>query len=405
MKVLYINHYGVFGGAQRSMLEMLDAFPSGVVEPVILSPKGKATIVFQKSGIPCYTVAGISKFDHTLYSYYRGVRWMILLRELLYFFPTTWFFISKRKALKDIDLVHINEVTCLLPLVLAKRLLKKPVVVHSRAVLNTNTRLWRTRFVTKLLDRHADSIIAIDDTVAQSVPAQKKLTVIHNGLRMDGILSRTTDNDLGERLKSLPRRRLTLGFIGNISPAKGIFELVEAVKQCISEGMDINLVIIGNNNNSGSSFFAKVLRGLRITFNAVHFVNEFITENALQEHIHMVGFSTDLKTFYQYIDVVVFPSHYQALGRPVFEAAFFHKPAIVAIENPLPDTFIEGVTGLGVKINDPSSLQMAIRSVYDDPGSLVKMGEGAYALANANFDIEINSKRVVALYKKLLFSK
>jgi glycosyltransferase involved in cell wall biosynthesis len=402
MKVLYINHYGAFGGAQRSMLEMLDSFPGGIVDPVILSPKGRATTVFKKSGIAYYPIAGISKFDHTRYSYYRGMRWMVLCRELLYFFPTVWFFISKRKMLKDIDLVHINEVTCLLPLVLAKRMLKKPVIVHARAVLNMDTRLRRTRFITKLLDRYADNIIAIDYTVAASILTGGKPIVIHNGLRLDGILGRTPDSNLEDKLKGLPRRKLTLGFIGRVSQEKGIFELMEAVKQCVSEGVDVNLVIIGNNSDNGHSFLEKLLKGFHITFNALRFVNEFITTNRLQGHIHMIDFSTDLKTFYQYIDVVVFPSHYNALGRPVFEAAFFHKPAIVAIENPLPDTFIEEVTGLRVEINDSSSIYTAVRRFYDDPDAIPTMGKGAYELAVSNFDIEKNAIRVAELYKKLL---
>ncbi|MBS1604121.1 MAG: glycosyltransferase family 4 protein [Bacteroidetes bacterium] len=402
MKVLFVNHYGAFGGAQRSMVEMLDSFPPGVVQPVIVSPKGKSTLVFQRSGIPVYTIGGVSKFDHTLYGYYRGIRWLILLREFFYAFPTLWFFISKRKALKDVDLVHINEITCLLPMVLAKRILKKPVVVHARAVLNSDKRLWRTGFIAKLLDRYADSIIAIDMTVARSIPTQKNLTVVHNGLRLDGILSRSQDEVLNEKLNGIFRRRLTIGFIGNISPAKGIFELAEAVRRCVAEGMDVNLVIIGNNKPSMNRFLTNMLKRLRLTFSAVHYINEFIAVNGLRDHIHMIGFSTDLMTFYGYIDLLAFPSYYQSIGRPVFEAAFFYKPAVVAIEDPLPDTFIDGVTGLAVKAKDAASLQTAIRKMYDYPDDLIAMGKGAYQLARANFDSKVNSAKVLELYKSVL---
>ncbi len=405
LKVLFVNHYGVFGGAQRSMLEMINSFPDGSVEPVIVSPKGNAISVFKRGNIEVYPVFGICKFDHTRYSYYRGIRWFVLLREMMYFIPTAWFFLKNKSKFKDIDLVHINEITCLAPLVLAKRILKKPVVLHARAVMNSNNHLFRTKKVNQYFDKYADIILAIDETVGASLLTKKKPIVIHNGLQMDSVLNRTKDQELEHILSTVPKRKLTLGFIGTVSPAKGIIELVEAVRNCVIEGMDINLVIIGNNHVAKNTWVSKMLKKLHLTYNAVSMIDDFITEHTLQNFIHRIGFSTDLITFYKFIDVVAFPSHYNALGRPVFEAAFFNKPAIVAINNPLPDTFVENTTGLSVQVNNPESIYLAIRKLYNNPMLIEEMGKGAYQLAIKNFDIKKNAKKVVDLYNETILNK
>src|SRR3954471_20869402 len=88
LRVLYIHPIGAFGGASRSLLELVRSFPKGSVEPHIIVPRGSAADVFERNGLAVMRVRGISRFDTTRYGYYRGLRWLILLRELL-FWPGT----------------------------------------------------------------------------------------------------------------------------------------------------------------------------------------------------------------------------------------------------------------------------------------------------------------------------
>ena len=60
------------------------------------------------------------------------------------------------------------------------------------------------------------------------------------------------------------------------------------------------------------------------------------------------------------MDVLCFPSHYDAPGRPIFEAAFFGVPSIVAVRNPRPDTLVDGETGLAIRPHDADELAEAI---------------------------------------------
>ena len=103
---------------------------------------------------------------------------------------------------------------------------------------------------------------------------------------------------------------------------------------------------------------------------------------------------------YENIDVICFPSHLDAVGRPVFEAAFFGVPSIVAITNPRSDTFIHRETGLCIEPQNPHALADAIEYFYRHPQEIKRMGGAAQKLAAEQFRIDNTAKRVLEIYKK-----
>jgi len=402
LKVLYINHYGTFGGSQRSLLELIANFQEGMVEPHFMTPKGKDSALFSRLGIPhSFIYGGLTKFDHTKASYYKGIRWLILIREFLFVFPTLFAFLSLKKKSRDFDLVHINEITCVIPLILAKLIFKKPVVLHARAVFNNDPSLKRTKLILNILDKYADKIIAIDQTVQASIPISKKVVVVHNGF---SIKSKLNDNDqiFRDRISLIPKRRLTIGFIGAIHRNKGILELLEAINMGVTNGFDINLIIAGTGNFVKHNFFTSLLFKTGLSQDKNKILQDFILENNLQDHVHTLGFSTNTVDFFKYIDVIAFPSYFNAVGRPVFEAAFFYKPAIVAIDNPYPDTFVDQVTGIQVIPRDSKSVYKAINQYYNNPELIKTLGIGANKLAILNFDVKQNAVKTMQVYESVI---
>jgi len=402
IRVLYINHYGIFGGSQRSILELIAAFPEGSVSSYFLSPRGKGEEIFRSMNIPYTTIpGGLSKFDHTRMGYYKGFRWLILIRELLYAVPTMIVFWRFRKKAREFDLVHINEITCVLPLILAGKWFKKPVLLHARAVFHNDSANKLTAILLRIFDKYASCIVPIDHTVAASIRLPSKLRVVHNSFSRNSRLS-ASENTFAARLAGIPKRKLNIGFIGAIHTNKGIVELLEAIKICRANDLDVALIVAGNGNAQTRALLRAGMNLLGLNQDKSSILTDFISGNALEDYIHLLGFSTNTNCFFEYIDVLCFPSYYNALGRPVFEAAFFRKPSIVAIENPYPDTFIDGVTGLQIRERDPESLYGAIKKMYDNPSLIIDMGEQAYQLAVTNFNSERNAKKMLAIYESLL---
>lgn len=98
--------------------------------------------------------------------------------------------------------------------------------------------------------------------------------------------------------------------------------------------------------------------------------------------------------------MLCFPSHLNAAGRPVFEAAFFKVPSIVAMQNPRADTMIDGETGICIAPKDAQALARAIEYFYARPEEVRRMGEAAYRLALRDFDTKKNACRMLAIYQQ-----
>src|SRR5688572_25295195 len=133
LRVLYIHGCGTFGGASRSLITMIRAFPSGAVQPFIICPAGTAVDFFRETGAPVAVIRRFTQFDNSYEGYYRGRRWLVLLREMASVWDTIRALHQVRKW-APFDLVHVNEILLLLPTLLARRQFRAPVVMHVRLV-------------------------------------------------------------------------------------------------------------------------------------------------------------------------------------------------------------------------------------------------------------------------------
>lgn len=398
MKVLFIHMTGAFGGSSRSLTEAVRALPEGV-EAHFVTPAGTVEPFFSELG-KVLAVSRLSQFDNTQYSYYRGLRWLVALREIAAL-PSTFRAIREAKRLwPDIDLIHLNEFTGLLPMWLAKRAYGAPVVVHVRSVARLDRKAWRTRFVNTMLRRHATAVVAIDETVRQSLPVDLPVEVIHNGFTPKP--TGTPAPDLLAKVAQLRPGALRVGFVGNLLKVKGIEDLIEAARLVSERGGDVDYVVIGDDARPSTSIKARILDLLGLNQNIKHQIETKIAAYGLQDRFHMWGFMNDVAQAYGHIDVLCFPSHYNAPGRPVFESAFFGVPSIAAVTEPTADTLVPGVTGLAVPPKAPAELAAAIFECAQDRDKVARMGEEAKAMAHRNFDPARNGVKLFQLYARIL---
>ena len=185
ISVLYLHPIGTFGGASRSLLEMIKAFPHKRVKPHLITQKGNVVNFFENEGVPVISAIGISQFDNTRYGYYRRFRWLLLIREFFYCIFTLRAVYRASKKWKKIDVIHSNTTTNLLSIYLSKILFKKTVIVHTRSVQQTQKANLRYHFVKSIIKRYSDCVIAIDETVKKSLPDELAVETIHNGFRLE----------------------------------------------------------------------------------------------------------------------------------------------------------------------------------------------------------------------------
>lgn len=395
MNILFLHPAAAFGGASKSLIELYRLLHAGGVRGTVLTPAGAVCQSFEKAGMRVRPVKGLSQFDNTRYGYYRKVRWVILLREL-FLLPFALVGLWRLRR-EPFDLVHINEITLLPFGVIAKWLLRVPMVVHVRSLQRKPGSGMRTRWVNALLRRYADAVVAIDHTVAATLEADLPLSIIHNGLDVAGQSVELACPIKGEPVK--------VGFLGVLIPLKGVFELVEAVHILKLRGIYIECLIAGENARRLSGIKAWLLGKLGFARDVKAELELLILRNNLQEQVRLLGFVSDVRELYPQLDILCFPSYLDAAGRPVFEAAFYGIPSIVAIANPVQDAVLHEFTGLAIPEPKPELIADALQRLIEDPVWRCQLGQQAKIWAEQTFSIDINASFMFDIYKRLVSSE
>lgn len=400
IRVLYLDGVGPFGGASRSLFEVVRALPAGTVDPYFVVQRGTALDFYGQLAKGVVATRGLTRLDNSRYSHYRGVRWLVLLREFLYIPFTIGALLKARRLWKHVDLIHQNEIMEILPGLLAKRLFNAPLIVHVRSLQRMDARSLRTRWINTILRSEAANVVAIDENVRATLPADLPVVVLRNSFtpRRAPVL----DAGLLARLTALRPTSLKVGFVGNLHHSKGLFDLLDAAKIVRARGADVEFVIVGGVTIADRGLKAWALARVGLAQNVQVDLAERVIRDGLQDSIHLIGATSDIQCVYDCLDVLAFPSHFDAPGRPVFEAAFSAVPAIVSVDNPKADTLVHGQTGLAVPVRDPQRLAEAILYFADDRGEVKRMGAQAKELAEANFVPARNARKLLNLYESVV---
>lgn len=328
------------------------------------------------------------------------MRWLILLREIFHFPFTVAALLRARKRWRQIDLIHVNEAVYIIPALIAKRIFRAPLVVHVRSLARMDGCSARTRWLNATLERYAEAIVAINENTRATLPDALSVDVIHNSFTA----KRASKPDLNilRRLDALRPSSLKVGFVGNLHHSKGLFDMFEAAKLIRDAGRDVEFLIVGGETIESRGVKAWALAHAGLAQNVQRELFERVKQEGLADSFHLLGPTLDIKCVYDRIDVLLFPSHYDAPGRPVFEAAFSAVPCIVSVTTPRADTLLHGETGLAIPAQNPSKLAEAILYFTDNPGEVKRMGASAKRLAESNFDPVINAQKLLAVYTRVL---
>lgn len=391
MNILYIHPAATFGGASKSLIETFNILKKYNIASYIITPTGSAAKAFSEAGMHTIETFGLTQFDNTKFGHYRNYRWLILLRELFFLPFSILALLNSKKLNIKFHIVHINEIT-LLPIgIVAKWIFKTPLVVHIRSVQRGEIQDLRTALIFKALRKYADSIVCIDETVKRSIPENTNCHIIHNGIN----ITESSNNIAQEKRKNI----INIAIIGVLLRMKGIYEFLEAAEILYSQRkLPVKFLIIGENARPTKGVKAWILKKLKFSENIESEVKRFIHDNNLNDAIEIKGFIPDVRNIYPHIDIVCFPSYLNAVGRPVFEAAFYGIPCVAAIKNPPRDAIQHNITGLVIEKPDSTLLANALEQLVIDDAYRKLLGNQARKWANMYFDIHDNALKLLDIY-------
>lgn len=125
----------------------------------------------------------------------------------------------------------------------------------------------------------------------------------------------------------------------------------------------------------------------------------------LRERVRFLGWRTDRGALLRAADVCALPSRYEPFGTVTLEAWAAQTPYVAARAAGPEATVTDGENGLLVPIDDVDALAFALTRALRDNDLRDKLIANGFATYQATFTREAVTKRMIALYEKLIGHK
>ena len=230
----------------------------------------------------------------------------------------------------------------------------------------------------------ATVVVAVSDhdrreLIARGLCSEGKLRVIHNSYFIeDGVGPAAAAPAPGAD----PKAPL-VGFVGRLAPQKGCEYLIQAAPAVLKGHPDACFQLIGDGPERAR------LEGLAASL-------------GVSAAVEFAGFDPHPARRMRLMSVLAVPSIYEPLGIVALEGMAMGVPVVASAVGGLPETIVDGSTGILVKPADPAALAAALVELIDSPERARRMGAAGRERALASFSPEVVSGRYGELYRELL---
>jgi glycosyltransferase involved in cell wall biosynthesis len=296
------------------------------------------------------------------------------------FDPTSIVGLARVCRRRRIDLVNSHSGRDTLLAGLALRLLPgRPRLVRTRHLILPIT----SRATYSLLPDHVVCVSkAVEDYLASAGVPRAMLDTIPTGVDT----ARFDPAQYEPRLRGelgLPTDVPLIGTVAILRMKKGYQDLIAAIPRVLERLPGAHFVFAGDGPQRQN-------------------IEKALSDAGLGDRVHLLGLRGDIPQVLRSLDLFVLPTHQEALGTSYIEAQAMGLPVIGTRVGGVPDTMIEGETGLLVPAQDPPALAEAIVALAGDPARCRHMGEAGRRWVLAEYTVETMAGRMLALYERLL---
>ncbi len=377
MRVCFISHSSNLYGAERCLLELIDALRDLGVRPyVILPATGPLSGKLRDRGVTYAVVPFRSWMSRP------SPRWKTILR--LASIPLSSLAIAARLRRWRCDVVFSNTLS-VCEGALAARMTGLPHVwsIHEfeygahGLVFHLGEPLSL-----RLVDRLSSRCIACSEVVARRYEAYldaRKVKVIYPSVTLRDGNSSLPPPSPGRRA------RMRCVMVGALTEGKRQEDAIRAVAALLRTGIDTELVLVGD----GDPRYEAYLRRL-------------VQEHGLDERVVLVGYVDNPLPVMQTATALLVCSSSEAFGRVTVEAMLLAKPVIGTRRGGTLELIHEGVNGLLYTPGDVHELVQRIRFLHDHPGVARRMGSNGQQWARGQFRADRYAADVLSLLRQVV---
>ena len=298
MKILYMNHTSRIGGAEKSLLDLMNwqITNSDIELNLLLFEEGESRFSLDKLWPNCH----VEKISPILL-YAKRTSPLSIVFSLIPLYAVSALKIRKKVIAINPSIIHFNSFKSLMLGILV--LNRYPCIFHSRDYYENLI----PRLLLNLASTSCKAVIAVSKFIKKSnfiSHNRLKSFVVYNGFYINTKPAKKWPNNLDE---------LCIGIIGEISYSKGVDIIIDQF-QSLQNDISCTLKI---------HIYGKVNFGNK---NYINFLEEKISKQNLQEQILFIGYVSDISIIMNDIDVIVVPSRYpESFGRVIIEAMNHRK--------------------------------------------------------------------------------
>jgi glycosyltransferase involved in cell wall biosynthesis len=381
VRILFYNHAPELGGAERSLLAIMDRARDAGHEILFCAPPGPLTDAVRHLQVLARPVhefeVGYTRAPWTMAKY--------LGRLLLPVHDLT----QAAEQFRP-ELIHANTPRSGLVAAQAVGLLRRrpALVVHVRDSLRHGRSDW---LVSMVIGSRADAIVAISHFVAESLQIERqKVRVLHNAIDLQQYAyDAAKGHDLRRLLGIAPEVPL-LAVAGQITPWKGQLEAMEALSQVRRRLPMAHLLIAGSVKFTGS----------HRRYDNPAYYRELVARSTRADiagHVHMSG-EVEASAIYSAADVLLVPSWAEPFGRVVIEAMSARCPVVATAAGGIPEIIEHEVEGLLGPPRDPVALAHASLRVLGDPALRQQLVSNGSRSVAGRFSLDGYMQQLTAIW-------
>jgi glycosyltransferase involved in cell wall biosynthesis len=368
MRVLLLDHAPFFGGAESFLLDLLSALNRDEFAPTIVTaPRSPVLERFRGSGAPVLTTP-LPQINHS----------PLFLWHLMYSGAR----LARLAHAAHADVLHTFTVRTHLIGAVASKMSGVPL-------------LWRVcddtlpRWAGTLFGHVPRVIVAVSEYIASYYPNLRFAGLAPDGARLPGAISRA---DARAEL-NLRADDLIVAHLGRLVRWKGQAVFIRALARVAQTIPNVRGLIVG-------AWRAEDDKPGRLGGGEAYYRELSALADHLGAPIRFTGFVRDPGKVYAAADVIAHTSTApEPFGRTVIEAMMAGRPVVATNAGALPEIVADGVSGILTPPGDAAALAAALADLLTSPARCADMGVAARARAEAEYTLEIMTRRMEDFYR------
>lgn len=278
---------------------------------------------------------------------------------------------------QKIDIINCHSGKMLPLCLLIKKIKKVKIVLFKHNATLSKHDLWH-RYVRHNIDAVVCVSSLVYDLQTRDLTSEEKdkYVLIQNGINFE----RFNKYSILKKNSS----KFILGYAGRIVENKGIYLLLDVVKELSKKYDNIEVHIVGSGDKPN------LIR-----------LKQYINDNSLQSIVKYYGIEHDMERFYKSIDILVVPSIVkEAFGLVICESMYCGTPVITSDSGAQKEIIVDGINGFIVS-DIKNNLYEKIECLYRDRIKLKEVAHNAKFTIENKFNINFTVDKLINLYKKI----